>query len=89
MAAIYASIGKYPEAIKHYQHAIELDPDNPDLYYNLALAYFMSEQLLKFKVNLLKAQELYQRNKDAQGLEKVKEYINKIRVIENKFRQTK
>jgi tetratricopeptide (TPR) repeat protein len=89
IAAIYASLGKYPEAIKYYQKAIELDRNNPEVYYNLALAYFMSDQLIKFRGNLLKAQELYQRNKDTRGMEKVAEYMNKIKEIENKFKQAK
>ncbi|MEI6049566.1 MAG: tetratricopeptide repeat protein [Bacteroidota bacterium] len=89
MAAIYASLGKYPEAIKYYQNAIELDRNNPEVYYNLALAYFMSDQLVKFKGNLLKAQELYKRRNDTKGLEKVAEYMDKIKEIESKFRQAK
>jgi tetratricopeptide (TPR) repeat protein len=89
MAAIYASVGKYPEAIKYYQNAIELDRNNPELYYNLALTYFMSDQLVKFRNNLLKARELYQQKQDAVGLKKVEEYMNKIKVIESKFRQAK
>jgi len=88
-AVIYASLGKYSEAIKYYQRAIELDRTNPEVYYNLALAYFMSDQLVKFRDNLLRAQELYQRKNDAQGLEKVAEYMNKIKDIENKFKQAK
>jgi tetratricopeptide (TPR) repeat protein len=89
MAALYAALGKYPEAIKYYQNAIELDRNNPELYYNLALTYFMSDQLIKFRDNLLKARELYQQKKDVQGLEKVKSYMDKIKVIESKFRQAK
>lgn len=89
MAVIYASLGKYSEAIRYYQEAIVLDRNNPEVYYNLALVYFMSDQLKKFRENLLKAQELYQQNKDVQGLEKVSEYMNKIKAIESKFRQAK
>ncbi|MDD5130749.1 MAG: tetratricopeptide repeat protein [Candidatus Omnitrophica bacterium] len=89
IAVIYASLGKYSEAIKYYQRAIEFDRTNPQVYYNLALAYFMSDQLVKFRDNLLRAQELYQRKNDTQGLEKVAAYMNKIKDIENKFKQTK
>jgi len=89
LAAIYASLGKYPEAIKYYQKAIELDRDNPEVYYNLGLVYFMSDQLVKFKDNLIKAQALYQEKNDTLGLEKVAEYMKKIKDIENKYRQAK
>jgi len=89
MATIYASLGKYSEAIKYYQNAIELDRNNPELYYNLALAYFMSDQLTEFRDNLVKAQELYQRNKDTAGLAKVAVYMNKIKEIESKVRHPK
>jgi tetratricopeptide (TPR) repeat protein len=88
-AAIYAALEKYPEAIKYYQKADELDPNNPEIYYNLALTYFMSDQLLKFKENLLKAQKIYQQKNDTLGLEKVAEYMNKIKTIESKIRQAK
>ncbi|MDD5115892.1 MAG: tetratricopeptide repeat protein [Candidatus Omnitrophica bacterium] len=89
MAGIYASLGKYPEAIKYYRMAIELDRDNPDLYYRLSLVYFMSEQLMKFRENLLKAQKLYRNKGDNEGLKKVAEYMDKITDIENKFRKAK
>ena len=88
-AAIYISQGKYPEAIKYYQNAIKLDKNNPETYYSLALAYFMSDQFIKFRENLLKAQELYQQKGDTKGLEKVAEYMNKIKEIESKLRRTK
>jgi len=87
IAAIYAALGKYPEAIKYYQQAIKRERNNPEMYYNLALVYFMSDQLAKFRDNLLRAQELYQRQGNAPGLAKVAGYINKIKEIENKFRQ--
>ncbi len=89
LAAIYASLGKYPEAVRYYQNAIELDGNNPELYYNLALSYFMSDQFTKFKENLLKSQELYQRKGDSEGLEKVAVYMNKMKEIESKARHAK
>jgi hypothetical protein len=49
----------------------------------------MSDQLIKFRDNLSKAQELYQQRNDTQGLEKVAEYMNKIKEIENKLKQAK
>jgi len=33
------SQGKYAEAVKHYNHALELNPDNSRTYNNLAWAY--------------------------------------------------
>jgi tetratricopeptide (TPR) repeat protein len=54
--------------------AIEIDPDNPDAYYSLALAYFMSDQFIKFKTNLEKAQRLYRQEGDEDGLKKVEVY---------------
>jgi len=88
-AAIYASRGKYSEAIQFYQNAIKIDQNNPEVYYNLALAYYMSDQLVRFRDNLLKAKELYQRNGDTAGLEKVAEYMNKMEEIENKARRAR
>ena len=88
-AALYASMGKYKEAVSYYQNAIKLDRLNPDIYYNLALVYFMSEDLIKFKDNLVKAQKLYQDNHDEKDLQKVAEYMDKIKDLENRFRKAK
>jgi tetratricopeptide (TPR) repeat protein len=89
MAVIYASLERYPEAIKCYQDVLLTDRNNPEVYYNLALAYFMSDQLVKFKDNLIKAQELYQQRGDVEGLAKVAEYMDKIKVIESRLKQAK
>jgi len=86
-AAIFASLGRYKEAIAYYQNAIKLDRLNPDIYYNLALVYFISEDLIKFKDNLISAQKLYQDRHDEKGLQKVSEYMGKIKDLENRFRK--
>ncbi len=39
-AARLAEQGRYPEAIAHWERAIELKPDFTDAYHNLAVAYF-------------------------------------------------
>ncbi|MDD5116547.1 MAG: tetratricopeptide repeat protein [Candidatus Omnitrophica bacterium] len=88
-AAFCASLGRYDEAIGYYRGALKIAPGEPEIYYNLALVYFMSDQLAKFRDNLLKARELYQRKGDALGLEKVSVYMNKMKEIENKFKQAK
>ncbi|MDD4894608.1 MAG: tetratricopeptide repeat protein [Candidatus Omnitrophica bacterium] len=88
-AAIYASLGKFKEAAQYYQEAVKKDPANPDIYYNLALVYFMSDQLMKFQDNLMKAQELYKQRQDEKGLQKVAEYMEKIKEIEKRIRHGK
>jgi tetratricopeptide (TPR) repeat protein len=35
---------RYPEAIKNYEHALELDPDSINAHYNLGLAYIETKQ---------------------------------------------
>ncbi|MFA6358295.1 MAG: tetratricopeptide repeat protein [Candidatus Omnitrophota bacterium] len=89
IASIYASIGQYDYAIKYYQDALKIDHENPDIYYNLSLVYFMSDQVMKFKLNLEKAQELYKQRGDAEGLKKVEEYMVKIRTLEDKMKSLK
>jgi len=88
-AAIYASLGKFKEAAQYYQEAIKKDSANPDIYYNLALVYFMSDQLIKFQDNLIRAQELYRQRHDEKGLQKVAEYMDKIKEIEKRIKHGK
>jgi tetratricopeptide (TPR) repeat protein len=88
-ASLCASLGKYNEAIGYYKDALKISPREPEIYYNLALVYFMSEQLAKFRENLLKARELYRQKGDTLGLEKVSVYMNKMKEIESKIRQAK
>lgn len=88
-AALCASLGRYNESVGYYKNALKIAPREPDIYYNLALVYFMSDQLTRFRDNLLKARELYQSKGDSLGLEKVSAYMNKMKEIESKFRQAK
>ncbi|MCK9432614.1 MAG: tetratricopeptide repeat protein [Candidatus Omnitrophica bacterium] len=88
LGAVYASLGKYDEAVKSYRKAIPLDRNNPALYYNLALVYLMSDNFMKFRENLLKAEDLYRRNNDAEGQEKVAVYMKKIEAIEKKLKHS-
>ncbi|MCK9432496.1 MAG: tetratricopeptide repeat protein, partial [Candidatus Omnitrophica bacterium] len=88
LGAVYASLGRYNEAVKSYRKAIPLDRNNPALYYNLALVYLMSDNFMKFRENLLKAEDLYRRNNDAEGQEKVAVYMKKIEAIEKKLKHS-
>ena len=89
IAALCASLGKYDEAAGYYQDAIKIDRSNPETYYNLALVYFISGKVIKFKDNLLKAQELFRQRNDENGLHKVEEYMHKIEDLEKKIGQTR
>ena len=40
LADYYAGAGDQPRAIADYNHALEFSPDRPDIYDNLALAYY-------------------------------------------------
>jgi tetratricopeptide (TPR) repeat protein len=41
---IYRDLGKLKEAIKDFERAIELDPENADAYHNCGLVYFKSKR---------------------------------------------
>ena len=82
-----ASLGRYEEAIRYYRNALRIDSSQPDIYYNLALAYFMSDNLMNFKDNLTKAQELYKQRNDDEGLQKVDQYMRKIESLKNKLKK--
>lgn len=45
MANIYFDNENYPLAKLHYKTALELEPDDPNVYYNLGLVYALQEEV--------------------------------------------
>jgi len=58
----------YDDAVKNYNRTIQIDPDDPILYYNLSLALFHSEQIAAAKKFLETSLELDGGFEDAQKL---------------------
>jgi tetratricopeptide (TPR) repeat protein len=56
----------YDDAVKNYHRPIQLDPDDPILYYNRSLALFHSEQIAAAKKFLETSLELDGGFEDAQ-----------------------
>jgi tetratricopeptide (TPR) repeat protein len=40
LGAAFYRLGRYEEAIYYYKHAIQLDPESPRPYHNLAMALY-------------------------------------------------
>jgi tetratricopeptide (TPR) repeat protein len=53
---------QYPEAIKAYARAAELDPTQPDAHFRLARMYQKTGQAEKAKAEFAKTQELHQKS---------------------------
>ncbi|MDR0571745.1 MAG: hypothetical protein LBG48_02720 [Rickettsiales bacterium] len=49
MSVAYASVGKYPEAIKYMQKALYLEPNNIDYKYNLAVFFDLNKNYKEAK----------------------------------------
>lgn len=54
---LYFNSGRYDEAITHYNEALSIDPQEPGLYYHLAMAKFKSNRLNDAIVDFEKALE--------------------------------
>lgn len=61
----------YDEAVMNYRRAIEIDSEDPVLYYNLALAFFHQGEIQSAKKNLEVALDLKSDFEDAQNLMKL------------------
>lgn len=55
---IYAQVlGDHQQAITHFTHALENNPDNADLYFNRGCSYMITKQMQKAEQDLRKAAE--------------------------------
>jgi tetratricopeptide (TPR) repeat protein len=62
LGEIRAQQKQYPDAIKAYARAAELDPTQPDAHYRLARMYQKIGQAEKAKMELAKTRELHQKS---------------------------
>ncbi|OYD17215.1 hypothetical protein CH333_01600 [candidate division WOR-3 bacterium JGI_Cruoil_03_44_89] len=63
---------RYEEAIKTWERALKLSPNDPKIYYNMGIAYESLNQLDKARVCFKKAVEIEPKNQQAkQHLEKI------------------
>jgi len=61
MGLALAMMGRYPEAISNFQHALALDPTDPGTHLNLAVAYAETGRIADARTH---AQEALRRNPD-------------------------
>ncbi|PHM06174.1 hypothetical protein CK516_35510 [Nostoc sp. 'Peltigera malacea cyanobiont' DB3992] len=69
--------GKPQEAIAHYKKAISLVPNDAFTYYNLGITLGRQQQPKEAIVNLKKARELFQAEKNKEMVEQVDRLIQK------------
>ena len=62
---MYEIVDRYPDAVSAYRKAAQLNPDNPDIFYNLGWALMESEKYIEALVSLKKAIRLNPKNTDA------------------------
>jgi len=76
----YANLGNYSEAIRQYREATKLKNDDPDIYYDLGVAYTKLAQYDQAAAAFSKSLEIdpdYYRAQD--GLDEAKEGVKRIR----------
>lgn len=71
---LYANNAKYDDAIKEYNKALEIDPDNPLVHYNLGVIY--DEYKNRPEKAVLHYEKYLQFKPDAKDAEKVREWLN-------------
>ncbi len=64
LAWSYERAKAFPEAIQGFQRALELNPDDHNIYYGLALALIGNGQLQEAHNMLVRAEELARENAD-------------------------
>jgi Flp pilus assembly protein TadD len=76
----YANLGQFSEAIRHYKEATKLKEDDPDMFYDLGVAYTKLAQYDAAAAAFSKSLEIdpdYYRAQD--GLDEAKEGVKRIR----------
>jgi tetratricopeptide (TPR) repeat protein len=72
------SQGDYMGAIIAYQELTKLLPDNPDIYYNLGLAFKERGRKKEAQEALKQAYQLYQNKANSQGMQQVESLLEKL-----------
>ena len=62
---VYDILGRYQDAAGEYRKVAQLNPDDPNIYYNLGWALMESEKYIEALVSLKKAIHLNPKNTDA------------------------
>jgi tetratricopeptide (TPR) repeat protein len=65
LGAVLSRLGRYQEAIEQYQRALKLDRNNHAIRFNLALAYYKSEQIPAAADELARVISIQPENKNA------------------------
>lgn len=71
--------GDYDQELAYYQKALAMDPDYPELHYNIGVVYYVLKQYQKSKSSFEKAKELFQSASNNFGVELADEWIRFIK----------
>jgi len=72
------NLQKYDQALTYYQKAIELNPNDADVYANLGFIYLSLSQRQKALENFLKARELHKNAGNNQAVQQIEQILNKM-----------
>ena len=78
LGKVYASLGRYREALPYFKKAVELNSQDVELYINLIDAYRELEEFQKVEENSLKLKALFQRKGDQQGVAAIDEFLKEL-----------
>ena len=73
---IFSKLGQLDNAIKTFEKALKTNPDDIDLNFNLAEAYFNNSEFEKAKQ---KFNTLYLQSSDMEMKKKIEDYLRKIK----------
>jgi len=73
---IYGKLNNFPEAVKSYMQALKYMPNDVDLNFNLAVAYFENNEYLEAKIIF---EKIYPQATDPEMKKKIREYLNIIK----------
>jgi Tfp pilus assembly protein PilF len=68
LAAIYDEANETPKAIEVYNKVIKLNPDYPQIYYNIGLSYFRNKQYAEAEASAIEAIKHNPKNASSQRL---------------------
>ncbi|MDD3345754.1 MAG: tetratricopeptide repeat protein, partial [Candidatus Omnitrophica bacterium] len=86
IAYICAEENRYKEAITYFHKSLKLKPGDADVYYNLGMAYFMSNQYLKSRENFIRAKAFYRKAGDKKGIADTDKFLDKFFELEAKWK---
>jgi len=78
LGASYSSLKKYPESIDAYLKATKLAPQDPRVFYDLGMVYFMNEEYSKSRSCLVEARDIFEKRGNKKSVEEINAFLDKL-----------